>query len=280
GRMNRIQKEFLAIKKCAGIYLRYRTNPEDYANSWILEKKGRNYTTWYNKYRTRLVPFRDKFAGKDCFIIGNGPSLNKMNLEALNEYYTFGLNKIFLIFKRVSLDLDFLVSVNPLVIQQSIGEFNKLKIPKFISYVGAKDVGNFDDNTFFIYTKGGLESSGDLTKPINEGYTVTNVALQVAHYLGFKNVFLVGVDHSFKQQGNPNEKQTMHGEDVNHFDPNYFKGHQWQLADLEGSELAYRNTKFFYTRTGRKIYDATVEGKLEVFDKISFDEALLIAKKK
>jgi hypothetical protein len=98
--------------------------------------------------------------------------------------------------------------------------------------------------------------------------------------MGFKNVFLVGIDHSFKQEGNPNEKQIMKGEDVNHFDPDYFKGNQWQLADLEGSELAYRNTKFYYERTNRKIYDATIGGKLQVFDKIQFEEALTLAQKK
>lgn len=278
--MNRIQKEFLAIKKCAGIYLRYRKNPEEYAKNWVLEKKGKNYTDWYNNHRQKLTNYYNKFAGHDCFIIGNGPSLNKMDLTTLNNYYTFGLNKIFLIFQRVSLSLDFLVSVNPLVIQQSIDEFNKLKIPKFLSYVAADGIDTFDEFTHFIYTKGGLESSGDITKPINEGYTVTNVALQVAHFMGFNNVFLIGVDHSFKQQGNPNEKQVMQGEDVNHFDPNYFKGHQWQLADLEGSELAYRNTKFFYERTGRKIYDATVGGQLQVFEKIPFETAIAMARKK
>src|SRR5690606_19847487 len=110
-------------------------------------------------HRQKLTNYYNKFAGHDCFIIGNGPSLNKMDLTTLNNYYTFGLNKIFLIFQRVSLSLDFLVSVNPLVIQQSIDEFNKLKIPKFLSYVAADGIDTFDEFTHFIYTKGGLESS-------------------------------------------------------------------------------------------------------------------------
>lgn len=61
---------------------------------------------------------------------------------------------------------------------------------------------------------------------------------------------------------------------------NYFKEHQWHLADLEGSELAYRNTKFLYDRSNRKIYDATVSGKLQIFNKIDFEKALSIAQKK
>jgi hypothetical protein len=232
--MNRLQKEYLAIKKSAGIYLRYRKNPESYANNWMLERKGENYVEWFKNHRLRLLQYRNRYSDQDCFIIGNGPSLNKMDLSLLNDYYTFGLNKIFLIFSRVALHLDFLVSVNPLVLMQSIDEFNKLDIPKFTSFLGSQGLDGFDDRTYKIYTTGGVTASGDIMEPICEGFTVTNVALQVAHFMGFKNVFLIGVDHNFKQTGKPNEEQSMKDDDVNHFDPNYFKGHQWHLADLEG----------------------------------------------
>lgn len=278
--MNRIQKEWLALRESAKIYLRYRRKPEEYYNNWSLIKSNDDFTQWSKTFKPKLVEFRNKYAGNDCFIIGNGPSLNQMELERLNDFYTFGLNKIFLIFKRVNLKLDFLVSVNPLVIEQSVEEFNKLKIPKFLSYMAAKEIGGWDEFTHMIFTRGGLESSWEITRPINEGFTVTNVALQVAYYLGFSNVFLIGVDHNFNQTGKPNEEQKMEGDDVNHFDPNYFKGQQWHLADLEGSEVAYRNTKFLFDRSNRKIFDATLNGKLQVFEKIDFDKALAKAKKK
>jgi len=122
--------------------------------------------------------------------------------------------------------------------------------------------------------------SDTIEKPIYEGVTVTFVALQLAYYMGFKRVFLVGVDHNFKQTGNPHEKQVMEGDDPNHFDPNYFAGKEWHLADLKGSELSYHLANYAYHRTGRKVYDATVGGKLEIFDKISFEKALEIAEKK
>ena len=48
-----------------------------------------------------------------------------------------------------------------------------------------------------------------MTDEFSEGYTVTYYALQLAFAMGFQNVFLVGVDHSFKQTGKPNEKQRM-----------------------------------------------------------------------
>jgi hypothetical protein len=92
--------------------------------------------------------------------------------------------------------------------------------------------------------------------------------------MGFSQIFLIGVDHNFKAPGNPNEKQFLQGGDQNHFDPNYFGNKEWHLPDLEASELSYHLAKFFFNRDGRKIYDATVDGKLNIFPKISCEQAL------
>ena len=79
---------------------------------------------------------------------------------------------------------------------------------------------------------------------------------------------------SFNVNGKPNEKQTLKGPDQNHFHPNYFAGQEWHLPDLEGSELAYRLARDHYRQNGREIYDATVGGKLNVFPKVKFNEAI------
>jgi hypothetical protein len=279
--MNRIQKEWLALYQSAKIYYKYRKAPLEFYNHWEFRKKpDTTFQKWKDNYLKHIILLKNKYLGEDCFVIGNGPSLNKMDLLPLNDYYTFGLNKIYLIFRKIQLNLSFLVSVNPLVIQQSVEEFNRLKIPKFLSYYGSKNINGLDENTIKIFTKAGLESTGNLETPLNEGYTVTNVALQVAFYLGFNQVFLIGVDHSYRQSGNPNEEQIMNSDDINHFDPNYFKGQKWHLADIDGSEMAYLNTKFLFERNNRKIFDSTVEGKLQVFEKLPFSKALLMAKKK
>jgi hypothetical protein len=120
----------------------------------------------------------------------------------------------------------------------------------------------------------------DIRKPIAEGFTVTFVAMQLAYFMGFKRVFLVGVDHSFKQSGKPNEQQRLDADDQNHFDPTYFQGQNWNLADLEGSEVSFAMAQYYYHQDGREILDATVDGKLMVFPKISFEKACLIAKKR
>lgn len=243
--------------------------------------RGKYLKYQWKKQAQLLEPFRNIHQGQDCFIIGNGPSLNKMDLTKLNAYHSFGMNKIFLIFDRQPLQLSYHVAINALVIKQSKDVLSSLNCPSFISLDGilknnirAKNVyplGDFPQETLFFK---------DITQGIKPGYTVTYVAMQLAYFMGFKRVFLVGVDHSFAQKGKANEKQIMQGDDQNHFDPNYFKGQAWHLADLENSEVYYTIAKYFYESDGRKIYDATVDGKLDIFEKVTFEEALQMASKK
>ncbi len=92
--------------------------------------------------------------------------------------------------------------------------------------------------------------------------------MQLAFHMGFKNVALIGCDHSFVTKG-PSNKTVISGEKVpNHFDPNYFAGgDKRQLPDLARSELHYKVAKDTFERYGRKIVNCTEGGNLEVFEK-------------
>lgn len=236
-------------------------------------------TPWYYLEASRLRRFKDKHKGEDCFIIGNGPSLNKMDLEPLKDYHTFGLNKIYLMFEKVDLNLSYLVSVNELVIEQSQRQFKEMYCPTFLAYEHSRNV----KAKHIFKIKGGerWSFSRDITTPITYGNTVTYVAMQLAYYMGFENIFLIGVDHSFKQaKGKENQMEVMEGEDENHFHPDYFKGMKWHLADLDGSEVSYTIARFVFERFRGKIWDATKGGKLEIFTKIPYETALQMCKKK
>ena len=239
------------------------------------------YREWYYKHSKRLMRFKDIHKGKDCFIIGNGPSLNKIDLKPLKDYHTFGLNKIYLMLDRVDLNLSYHVAVNPLVIEQSAKEFETLQCQSFLSFSAARGRVRNLDKFFFIATGGPFTFQEDITREIHEGYTVTYVAMQLAYYMGFRRLFLIGVDHNFKATGVPNEQQLLTGEDLNHFDPQYFGGgKEWHLPDLEASELAYHLARFHFNRAGRQIFDATTDCKLQIFPKIKYEQALARCEKK
>ena len=97
---------------------------------------------------------------------------------------------------------------------------------------------------------------------------MTYVAMQLAFHMGFKNVALVGCDHSFSSKGPAHKTIISDQQDSDHFDPNYFgRGLMWQLPDILGSELHYEAAKNIFEMYGRKIVNCTVGGKLEIFDR-------------
>jgi hypothetical protein len=219
-----------------------------------------------------IKKFRNKYQGERCFVIGNGPSLQKTDMTKLRNEYTFGLNRIYLMFEELGFSTSFFVSINDLVIEQSASEIQVLKIPKFVSWRSRKWLMPQDDLFFLYSTYTGPKFAKNAASRLWEGATVTYVALQLAYYFGFSEVILIGVDHSFSTKGKPNATITSEGDDPNHFNPKYFgKGFRWQLPDLETSEIAYEMARHAFEADGRKVLDATVDGRLTVFPKVEYN---------
>jgi hypothetical protein len=227
------------------------------------------YKRWESARRMRLM--KDRHQGERCFIIGNGPSLNRMDLSPLKSEYTIGMNRIYLLFPKIGFHTTYFACVNPLVVEQFGAEIEKLPMPKFIGWHSRKWMQFTPDTILLAPTTRKPLFSEAPTHVLWEGATVTYAAMQVAYYLGFQEVVLIGVDHNFVDQGKPHQEVVTQTHDANHFDPNYFgKGYRWNLPDLETSEYAYRMAKQHYEANGRRILDATVDGKLQVFPKVDF----------
>jgi hypothetical protein len=244
---------------------------------WWWHNRGRHVSAGILDLRLtrsrRIIEFyKNRHAGKRCFIIGNGPSLKKMDLRKLRGEYTFGANRIYLLFPEMGFATSYFISVNTLVIEQCAKEIQNLSMPKFITWRGRRWM-QYDPQAIFLDTDylPPETFSTDVSRRLFEGHTVTYVALQLAFHMGFEQAILIGVDHNFKTSGPANEVVVSSGDDPDHFDPSYFgKGFRWQLPDLEGSERAYRMAKEGYESHGRQVLDATLDGKLTVFPKVAF----------
>ena len=232
----------------------------------------------------RLAALKDIHRGQRGFIIGNGPSLRQTDLTKLRGEYTFGMNRIYILFPELGFTTTYFLSINDLVIEQCAGEIMALPMPKFLTWRSHRffkshqpsaishQPSSFIPPTFLYTTYTGPKFARNVAGRLWEGATVTYVALQLAFHMGFEQVILIGVDHSFVSKGEANKTITSQGDDPNHFAPNYFgKGFRWQLPDLETSERAYRMAKVAYEADGRQVLDATVNGKLTVFPKVDYN---------
>jgi len=232
---------------------------------------------WRRTSIERLASLKDIHQGKRAFIIGNGPSLKNTDMSKLRGEITFGMNRIYLMFPELGFHTTYLSVVNDLVIEQTASDLSTLQIPKFLTWRSRRFFQNLQPSTFnlptFLYTAYDSPSfSRDARWRVWEGATVTYVTMQLAFHMGISEAILIGVDHNYDTKGKPNTTITSDGDDPNHFNPSYFgKGFRWQLPDLETSEIAYRMARKAYEQAGRRIIDATVGGKLAIFEKVDYN---------
>lgn len=224
--------------------------------------------------RDYIRGFKNRYAGERCVIIGNGPSLRETDLSLLKSEVTFGLNRIYLMFDQIGFATTFHCVVNDLVVEQCVEDFRRISAPLFTS-MSNRPLLEGKPDTAFLHSLVGPRFIRDSSRGVWIGGTVTYVAMQLAFYMGFTDVVIVGVDHRFAVTGPPNKVIESTGPDESHFDPNYFgTGFRWQLPDFETSEIAYALARTAFENSGRRIVDATVGGALTTFPKMELKKAL------
>jgi hypothetical protein len=230
-----------------------------------------NFHPWRRASIQRLGELKNIHRDQRCFIIGNGPSLKQTDLSPLRNEITFGMNRIYLGFPDMGFETTYFLSINSLVIEQCADDIRALKMPRFISWRAHRFIGNIPGLSYLHTTYMLPRFSTDARGRLWEGGTVTNIALQLAYHMGFEQVILIGVDHTYSAQGKPNTTVVSQGEDKDHFHAGYFgKGFRWQLPDLETSEQGYLLARKAYESSGRRVIDATIGGKLKIFPKVEY----------
>src|SRR5262249_12409911 len=148
----------------------------------------------------------------------------------------------------------FLVTINRLVLEQKIAEIVDAAPTVFLTWWSRDLVPPGYDPIRLRVTSLVPRFSKNAARGAWAGGTVTYASMQLAYYMGFDEVVLIGVDHSFVDKGPPNRTVESKGADPNHFHPEYFgEGFRWQLPDLEMSERAYEMARRAFEADGRRI---------------------------
>lgn len=152
----------------------------------------------------KIQSLKNKYFGESCFIIGSSPSINMLDLSKLNKEYTFTLNRGYLL-KEKGLIHSFFHVISDINFYSDIGlEKNFLKTYSDIlfCYSGIKnDIAI--DTVYFDYIQSELKNDmifqDDLTKPLIAYQSVVHFAIQIAYYLGFTKIYLLGVDIDYEK---------------------------------------------------------------------------------
>lgn len=229
----------------------------------------------------RIAALRAKHANRRAFILGNGPSLAIADLTNLSGELTFAANKIFLAFDDTPWRPSYYNVEDVLVIEQNYHRINALTgFPKLLKLNHFPLRWKQDKETVFYAMK---VMTGDRFPAFSQdpqdgllcGYSVTFTSLQWAYYMGFREIYLLGVDFSFSVPKADEKGFVTSGGEKNHFARNYrAPGEKWVVPRLDLQEKALSHARDWLAARGVRVFNATRGGKLEVFPRADFDEVL------
>jgi hypothetical protein len=238
-----------------------------------------------NRNEARLLELRGAHQKERCFVIGNGPSLNKLDLTLLAAEVTFGVNAIYTNFDRMGFYPTYYVVEDVFVAEDRAEEINRYRgstkfFGNYLRYCLAHDERTLWINVITRYDeyRGFPHFSTNAARRVWVGGTVSYLCLQLAFYMGFQEVYLIGFDHSYsipKDAIVQGSALTSVSGDPNHFREDYFgKGKRWHDPMVDRMAKAYQRAKVSYEEAGRRIMNATAGGKLEVFDRIPYEAVI------
>lgn len=233
-------------------------------------------------YGRRIAKFDNLYKNRRCFLIGNGPSLTAEDLTKLLEYneITFSFNRIYNIFDETYWRPTFYISQDEKMLSGCSDIVDKLELPvKFIPIqlqwyhnINIHDAIYFNMNWQQVENPKDFLFSDNIAKRIDCASTGMYTAAQMAVYMGFKEIYLIGVDHHFHISQNSEGKILVDNSVKDYFSDKYNEDKDnLYIPNTEKSTLTYVAMKKHCEARGVKVFNATRGGKLEVFPRVDFD---------
>ena len=242
-----------------------------------MEKNGTKLYELDIENSNRIRALKDIHKNERCFIIGTGPSLNETPLSLIKDEILFGVNTLYNGFEKWDIYPQYYAFGDPLTFDTHYKNILTLDTTLFIGDGGLDKflkhsecysqlcknppllIPNLgwmwdDENNF----------SEDLTIGAFNGDTIlVDICLQVSFYMGFSEVYLLGMDLDYSRE--------------HHFDgtienpqiafPSHSGNFSFILKSLE-------TCKQIYESNDRKIFNSTVGGKLEMFPRMLLEKVM------
>lgn len=226
----------------------------------------------HDEYK-ELKQIRNQYEGKRCFIIATGPSLTNEDILKLRNEYTFSMNAMCLkyndlgwaptfygiqdeqIFHKLKDHIDNSSIKHIFVDGRYKKECRNNKIWKFFPRYSA-----YNSYDAYFYNKFYAKFSDDAHLVVYDGFTITYSLIQIAVYMGFKEIYLLGCDCGYSKD--PAKRYFVDhgvvGTHVNDYSERFF--------------AAYRAADSYAKAHNVFIYNATRGGQLEIFPRVDLDK--------
>lgn len=246
-----------------------------------------------SEYIKKIEKFRNLHKGERCFLIGNGPSLVSEDLDLIANEYSMAANKIFQAFSKTIWRPTYYFCDDAVLCRELFGTKNAIKKVlreceagfsstkhSLYRYRNEKDINNlyYYESRNTIDGKENIipEFSLDCRKCVYTSYTIVYAMYQMALYMGFEKIYLLGMDFSFTREVNRNGEIIVH-KDIKRNHSNLIdeidikkENSPRKYIVLEGHKVA----KNIAEKQGVKIFNATRKTELDVFEKVSLRQII------
>lgn len=236
-----------------------------------LRKRGKIYFEYM-----WIKNLRNSHLGERCFVVATGPSLTMEDLDLIKNEFCFGMNSCALALDKTQWRPDVYAIQDEYIYEtlnevlSEIGEDNLKDV-----WVGNNIASLFDvpkrfkqyslhylDNKFFHFKGyGTFKFSDDCYSCVYSNYSIVFAILQMACYMGFKEIYLLGCDCNYTQKKN-------HFIDYDYKDP--------RIA-VSGDSLIQGHYEFkkFADAMGVKVVNCTRGGMLKVYPRKKLEDVLV-----
>ena len=227
----------------------------------------------------RNARFRNMYAGRRCFVIGNGPSLNKQDLTPLANEITIVMNS----FNRHPIiekwQPTFFCMAEPLETltpEQIVLDLKNIAAQAHFFRIEHKE--RFDkhrfidpDKVYYLKTSGVPRSDWpasrqaiDLSQTIPGCQSTAHMAIMIALYLGCSPIYLIGLDHDWLAQPVVSTHFYEGGPDFSMF------SYKQMMEMMLNVWVIHEWIKDVASKQGVVIYNATDGGFLDVFERADY----------
>lgn len=248
----------------------------------------------------RLKKLENRHKGQRCFVIGNGPSLTIDDLNLISRDVTFAANRIYEAFSDTdwrptyysvtdSVFFDYFHDLTVKTCRENMPDTTKLFWLNLIKDI--KEPLPFCDEIYFdlnMMHRDVPEFSKRADLFLYRGSTIIYVMIQLAVYMGFDEIYLLGVDNDFPTQTADDGREVLNPASSRaHFykessaAADYLKNiMSWvdfrdtEKSGLHSPDSVYRTAKWHCDQLNVSLYNATRGGKLEVLTRKNLDEII------
>lgn len=229
--------------------------------------------------RLRLRKFANIHKNQRCFVIGNGPSLNKIDMTLLKNEITFGANRCYLGFPQWGFHFKYWAIQDELHIKQCYQEYNENLPPEMIKFISLQFSNYFKGSNIYpvnvVYSYKPFPQFSDNINIFYEGWSVVYLLLQLAVVMGCNPIYMIGVDYNFNitEKEKVGDKKWSDTESKSHFISNYMaanKGVVWNTPKFDKTDAAFNYASNLVKEKGIQVLNATPGSKLTFFPMIDY----------